>query len=90
MNSKNAIKQFIKYETGIEISNLLNKYIDNPTLVHTANKQTLLRLAEEFQPIYQNYRGTLDGPNEIGKILTFGLFLKFRIERIPELRQYLM
>lgn len=40
--SKDAIKQFIKSETGIEISNLLNKYIANPTLVHTANKQTLL------------------------------------------------
>lgn len=90
MKSKNAIKQFIKYETGIEISNLLNKYIDNPTLVHTANKQTLLRLAEEFQPIYKKYIGILDGPNEIGKIKIFGFFLKSRIERIPELQQYLM
>lgn len=76
MKSKNAIKQFIKYETGIEISNLLNKYIDNPTLVHTSNNQTLLRLAEEFEPIYQKYIGILDGPNEIGKIKIFGFFLK--------------
>ena len=60
--SKDAIKQFIKSETGIEISNLLNKYIANPTLVHTANKQTLLLLAEEFEPIYQKYIGILDKP----------------------------
>ena len=90
MKSKNAIKQFIKYETGIEISNLLNKYIDNPTLVHTANKQTLLLLAKEFEPIYQKYIGILDGPNEIGEIKIFGFFLKSLIERIPDLQQYLM
>lgn len=90
MKSKDSIKQFIKSETGIKISNLLNKYIANPTLVHTANKQTLLLLAEEFEPIYQKYRWTLDGPNEIGKIIVFGTFLKSRIERIPELQQYLM
>lgn len=88
--SKDAIKQFIKSETGIEISNLLNKYIANPTLVHTANKQTLLLLIEEFEPIYQKYIGILDGPNEIGEIKIFGFFLKSRIERIPELQQYLM
>ena len=90
MKSKSAIKQFIKSDTVIEISNLLNKYIDNPTLVHTANKQTLLLLAEEFEPIYQKYIGILYGPNEIGKSKLFGFFLKSRIERIPELQQYLM
>ena len=33
--SKDAIKQFIKSETGIEISNLLNKYIAKQSWKHT-------------------------------------------------------
>ena len=89
MKQKNSTKQFIKSETGIEISKLLNKYINNPSLVHTANKQTLGLLIEELEPIYQKYRCVLDGPIEVANISLLALFLKSRIERIPELQHYL-
>ncbi len=89
MKQKNSTKQFIKSETGIEISKLLNKYINNPSLVHTANRQTLQLLVEELEPIYQKYRCVLDGQIEVANISLLALFLKSRIERIPELQHYL-
>ncbi|MGN0537188.1 MAG: hypothetical protein ACI4M3_04360 [Acutalibacteraceae bacterium] len=89
MKTKNSLKEFIKTETDIEISKLLQKYITNSSLVNTANKQTLKCLVEEFEPIYQHYKLTIDGCMEIQKIMVFSMFLKSRIERIPELQHYL-
>lgn len=74
---------------GIEISPLLVKYINCPTLVNRANKETIARLATEVRPIYERYKCTLDGPNEIGHVLMFCLFLKSRTDRIPNLKDYL-
>lgn len=89
MKKKDIIRTFIRNETGIEISDLLQKYINNSSLMYTANKETLKRLAEEFAPIYQHYNCMLDGPIQTAHINLFGYLLENRIERIPELRYLL-
>ena len=77
MKEKSPIKYFIQKEFGIEISPLLQKYLLNPTLVNTANKETLKKIIEEFKPVYQKYRYILDGNSYIVNILA--LYLRCRI-----------
>ncbi len=81
----NITRNFIKKELGIDISDLLENRIQNPSKVETDNYDVVKELAIEFLPIYNRYRYTLDGPFELHKIIWFGELLTSKIRNKPEL-----
>lgn len=80
-----SLVRFIKENCNIELSDMLEAYIREPTRLHIANKNTLLRLVVEYRPIYQKYKHILDGPIELSKLCTFEIFLMGRIRNNAEL-----
>ncbi len=83
------IKKFIADETGIQISEYLSTLICNPHRLVNANNADLEKIVKEFAPIYQRFRGTLDGSGELQEIMLFSLNLQCRIGNKSALLQLL-
>ena len=81
----NNIYEFIKKETGIEISLLLRNRIISPTKLNTDNNEVIARLAVEFLPIYKHFQFSLDGASELNSIMSFAMLFLHRIDNKPEL-----
>lgn len=86
MNDSQAVKNYIKEETGIDVSKKLLAFIMNPHKLESLNNIALKEIVIEYAPIYQRFRFMLDGPNWLA---SFNLSLICRITHKPELEKIL-
>ncbi len=86
MNQQQVIKNYIKEETGIEVSKKLLAFIMNPQKLVGLNNNALKEIVIEYAPIYQRFKFMLDGPNWLA---SFNLSLSCRIAHKPELEKIL-
>lgn len=85
----NAVSNYILKDIGIKISPFLQSLISNPSKITTLNNIALEEVVKEFAPIYKKCKYTLDGPNELTKIVIFEVFLMRRLNNKPDLQKML-
>lgn len=86
MDKRHDVKNYIKEETGIDISKNLLAFIMNPQKLEGLNNSALNDIVIEYAPIFKKLGGMLDGPNWLA---SFNLSLKCRISHKPELERIL-
>lgn len=83
------MQNYIKETTGITVSKMLLAFIMNPQKLEGLNNSALKDIVIEYAPIFNKYRGMLDGPSEQSQISFFSIALMCRITNKPELKSIL-
>ena len=86
MNKQQAIQNFIKENTGIDVSKKLLAFIMDPQKLNGLNNIALKEIVVEYAPIFKRIGQILDGPNWLA---FFNLSLRCRISHKPELEKIL-
>lgn len=89
MINQQAVKNYIREETGIVVSKKLLAYIMKPQKLNGLNSDALRDIVIEYEPIFKRFRWMLDGPAERELLAFFELSLMCRITHKPELEKIL-